>query len=138
MLTPKLSIPVIGIGAGAATDGQVLVWHDLLGIYSGHAPKFVKRYANLRDEMIRGVSQYAREVRERSFPGPEHVYSIDPEELDAFRRYLEHEQTGRFRRRLGGDGDLTAVRGARSARRGAAWWRSARAGLRRRPWSTVR
>ncbi len=105
VLTPKLSIPVIGIGAGAATDGQVLVWHDLLGIYSGHAPKFVKRYANLRDEMIRGVSQYTREVRERSFPGPEHVYSIDPEELDAFRRYLEHEQTGEF----GGDWAATEI-----------------------------
>ncbi|HVG66654.1 MAG TPA: 3-methyl-2-oxobutanoate hydroxymethyltransferase [Gaiellales bacterium] len=91
VLVPKLSAPVIGIGAGVEADGQVLVWHDLLGIYGGRQAKFVKRYANLRDEMLRGVGEYAREVRERSFPGPEHAYSIEPEELDAFRRYLEHE-----------------------------------------------
>ena len=70
VLTAKLSVPVIGIGAGPATDGQVLVWHDLLGIYGGHMAKFVKRYAELREEMIRGVGDYAREVRERAFPGP--------------------------------------------------------------------
>ena len=81
VLVPKLSVPVIGIGAGPATDGQVLVWHDLLGIYGGHTAKFVKRYAELRPEMVRAVGAYASEVRERSFPGPEHSYSIEPEEL---------------------------------------------------------
>ncbi len=91
VLVPKLAIPVIGIGAGPATDGQVLVWHDLLGIYGGHRAKFVKAYAELREEMVRAVSDYTSEVRERSFPGPEHVYSIDAEELHAFRRYLDHE-----------------------------------------------
>jgi len=91
VLVPTLSIPVIGIGAGPATDGQVLVWHDLLGIYGGHTPKFVKRYAELRGEMIEAVGEYTREVRERAFPGPEHSYSIDPEELETFRRYLEHD-----------------------------------------------
>jgi 3-methyl-2-oxobutanoate hydroxymethyltransferase len=91
VLVPKLSVPVIGIGAGAETDGQVLVWHDLLGIYGGRQAKFVKRYANLREEMLRGVSEYAREVRERRFPGPEHAYAIEPEELEAFRRYLAQE-----------------------------------------------
>jgi 3-methyl-2-oxobutanoate hydroxymethyltransferase len=90
-LVPKLSVPVIGIGAGAATDGQVLVWHDLLGIYGGHQAKFVKRYVNLREQMIRGVGEYAREVRERRFPAREHSYAIDPEELDAFKRYLDQE-----------------------------------------------
>jgi 3-methyl-2-oxobutanoate hydroxymethyltransferase len=91
VLVPKLSLPVIGIGAGVETDGQVLVWHDLLGIYGGRQAKFVKRYANLREEMLRAVGEYAREVRARSFPGPEHTYSIEPEELEAFRRYLEQE-----------------------------------------------
>ena len=91
VLVPTLSIPVIGIGAGPATDGQVLVWHDLLGIHGGHTPKFVKRYAELRGEMIEAVGEYTREVRERAFPGPEHSYSIDPEELETFRRYLEHD-----------------------------------------------
>ncbi len=90
-LMPAMTIPVIGIGAGGATDGQVLVYHDLLGIFGGHAAKFVKRYAEVREEMIRGVAAYAVEVREATFPGPEHDYAVDPDELTAFRRYLEQE-----------------------------------------------
>ena len=90
-LMPKLEIPVIGIGAGVATDGQVLVWHDLLGIYGGHQAKFVKRYAEVRKEMVAGVSEYAREVRNRSFPGPQHIYSIEPSELDQLNQYLDQE-----------------------------------------------
>ena len=84
LLTARLEIPVIGIGAGPATHGQVLVFHDLLGIYDGHAPRFAKRYAELREQMIDGVSAYAAEVRGGAFPGPEHVYSIDEDELRAF------------------------------------------------------
>jgi 3-methyl-2-oxobutanoate hydroxymethyltransferase len=91
---PKLGVPVIGIGAGPATDGQVLVWHDLLGIYGGHTPKFVKRYAELREAMVGAVGEYAREVRARAFPAGEHTYSIEPEELTAFRHYLDHESLG--------------------------------------------
>ena len=91
LLMRKMEIPVIGIGAGVACDGQVLVWHDLLGIYGGHQPKFVKRYANIREQMITGVGEYARDVRERSFPGAEHIYSIEPRELDELRRYLDQE-----------------------------------------------
>ena len=90
-LMAKIEVPVIGIGAGGATDGQVLVWHDLLGIYGGHQAKFVKRYAEVRKEMIDGVSEYASEVRDGSFPGPEHIYSIEPSELDELRRYLDQE-----------------------------------------------
>lgn len=90
-LMGKMEIPVIGIGAGPSTDGQVLVFHDLLGIYSGHTPRFVHRYAQLRDEMVRGVAAYAAEVRERKFPADEHTYSIDPDELAEFRRYLDQE-----------------------------------------------
>jgi 3-methyl-2-oxobutanoate hydroxymethyltransferase len=88
-LVPRLEIPVIGIGAGPATDGQVLVFHDLLGIYDGHTPRFVKRYAELRGEMVAGVAAYAAEVRGGSFPGPEHVYSIDEAELSAFNAGLD-------------------------------------------------
>jgi 3-methyl-2-oxobutanoate hydroxymethyltransferase len=87
----RMDIPVIGIGAGAATDGQVLVWHDLLGIYGGHKPKFVKRFAELRSEMLAGVSAYAEEVRARAFPSEEYSYSIEPEELAEFHTYLEEE-----------------------------------------------
>ncbi len=88
-LMPKMEIPVIGIGAGVGADGQVLVFHDLLGIFAGHAAKFVKRYANLRVEMIRGVREYADEVRSGAFPGPEHIYAIDPSELSEFRQWLD-------------------------------------------------
>jgi 3-methyl-2-oxobutanoate hydroxymethyltransferase len=83
-LMPRMEIPVIGIGAGAHTDGQVLVFHDLLGIYDGMSPRFAKRYAHLKADMVRGVSAYATDVRAGTFPGPEHVYSIDPEELETF------------------------------------------------------
>jgi 3-methyl-2-oxobutanoate hydroxymethyltransferase len=80
-LMPLLEVPVIGIGAGPATDGQVLVFHDLLGIRDGLGPRFVKRYASLQDEMNEGVRAYAQDVRSRRYPGPEHTYSIKAEEL---------------------------------------------------------
>ena len=100
---PKLEIPVIGIGAGPATDGQVLVFHDLLGIYDGHTPKFVKRYADVRErDRSKGVRAYAEEVRARRFPDEdEHTYSIPQEELEEFARYLEEESAGRHRHPLG-------------------------------------
>jgi 3-methyl-2-oxobutanoate hydroxymethyltransferase len=91
-LVPKLEIPVIGIGAGPATDGQVLVLHDLLGVYAGHKPKFVKRFADVRREALKGLRGYAEEVRSGRFPNEdEHTYSIPQEELEEFARYLEEE-----------------------------------------------
>ena len=87
-ITLLLEIPVIGIGAGAATDGQVLVLHDMLGIYPGRAPRFAKQYADLRSAMVSAVSEYAQEVRTRRFPTAEHTFSIDPQELEAFREGL--------------------------------------------------
>jgi 3-methyl-2-oxobutanoate hydroxymethyltransferase len=87
-LMPLLEIPVIGIGAGPATDGQVLVFHDLLGIRDGLGPRFVKRYANLQQEMNDGVCAYAEDVRARRYPGPEHTYSIDQDELAELRALL--------------------------------------------------
>ena len=84
----RMEIPVIGIGAGSATDGQVLVFHDLLGIYDGHAPRFAKRYEEIKAQMVAGVAAYAGEVRSGAFPGPEHAYSIDDEELEHFRTEL--------------------------------------------------
>jgi 3-methyl-2-oxobutanoate hydroxymethyltransferase len=82
VLMPYLEIPVIGIGAGGSTDGQVLVLHDLLAIHEGFKPKFVKQYAAIGQEMVRGVAAYAEDVRNRAFPGPEHSYGIAPEELE--------------------------------------------------------
>jgi len=87
-LMPRLEVPVIGIGAGEATDGQVLVFHDLLGIYDGHAPRFVKHYQEIKAQMVAGVAEYATEVRTGAFPGPEHTYSIDDDELERFRAAL--------------------------------------------------
>jgi 3-methyl-2-oxobutanoate hydroxymethyltransferase len=87
-LMPRIEIPVIGIGAGAATDGQVLVFHDLLGIYDGLSPRFAKRFAAIKEEMVAGVRAYAEEVRTGRFPDAEHTYSIDPEELERFRAQL--------------------------------------------------
>jgi 3-methyl-2-oxobutanoate hydroxymethyltransferase len=84
----RVEIPVIGIGAGPATDGQVLVFHDLLGIYDGHVARFAKRFADVRAHMVAGVAEYADEVRSRAFPAPEHCYSIDDEQLASFRAGL--------------------------------------------------
>jgi 3-methyl-2-oxobutanoate hydroxymethyltransferase len=76
-VTRALHIPTIGIGAGPGTDGQVLVLHDMLGLTTGKAPKFVKRYANLAEEIGKAARQYAKEVGDGSFPGPEHSYSAN-------------------------------------------------------------
>jgi 3-methyl-2-oxobutanoate hydroxymethyltransferase len=83
-LMPYLHIPVIGIGAGPATDGQVLVFHDLLGMSAGTPARFVKRYADLHEQMVRAVGTYADDVRTGKYPGPEHTYGIAAEELRAF------------------------------------------------------
>ena len=88
----QMEIPVIGIGAGASTDGQVLVLHDMLGIHGGFLPKFVKRYADVRGEMLRGMEAYTEEVRTRAFPRPEHTYGIAPEELARLKEQLRDRQ----------------------------------------------
>jgi 3-methyl-2-oxobutanoate hydroxymethyltransferase len=85
-VTQALAVPTIGIGAGADTDGQVLVWHDMLGYYEGHAPRFVKRYADLGDVIVDALERYADEVRSGSFPEEQHTYKMPTEELEAFVR----------------------------------------------------
>jgi 3-methyl-2-oxobutanoate hydroxymethyltransferase len=90
-IVERLEVPTIGIGAGPATAGQVLVFHDLLGITTGRAPKFVKRYAEVNAAMVGGVRQFAEEVRSGRFPEADHVYGVEPAELDEFRRYLDQE-----------------------------------------------
>jgi 3-methyl-2-oxobutanoate hydroxymethyltransferase len=84
-IMPHIHVPVIGIGAGPATDGQVLVFHDLLGIREGLGARFVKRYASLSREIRDALEHYAEEVRDGSFPGGEHTYAMDEEELESFR-----------------------------------------------------
>ena len=91
LIVPRLQMPVIGIGAGPATDGQVLVFHDLLGIYDGHVARFVKRYERIRERMVEGVRAFATDVRERRYPEPEHGYEMAPDEVDRLRVLLgEH------------------------------------------------
>ena len=87
-ITRRLEIPVIGIGAGAGTDGQVLVFNDLLGIFDAFKPKFVKRYAELRPVMEDALGRYASDVRQRRFPTGMHTYDIPAKELARFRETL--------------------------------------------------
>jgi 3-methyl-2-oxobutanoate hydroxymethyltransferase len=87
-LVPTLRVPVIGIGAGAAPDGQVLVFHDLVGLTDGRAPRFVKRYAHLFADMVMAVRAYAADVRDGAYPRAEHEYGMDGEELERFRNAL--------------------------------------------------
>jgi 3-methyl-2-oxobutanoate hydroxymethyltransferase len=88
-ITRDVSVPTIGIGAGAECDGQVLVWHDLLGLYDGRSPRFVKRYADLAAEIQKALEAYAGEVRSGAFPEEQHTYSIPEEELALFEASLD-------------------------------------------------
>jgi 3-methyl-2-oxobutanoate hydroxymethyltransferase len=85
-VTQALTIPTIGIGAGPDPDGQVLVWHDMLGYYEGRAPRFVKRYADLGDVIVDALERYADEVRSGTFPEEQHTYRMPADELEAFVR----------------------------------------------------
>jgi 3-methyl-2-oxobutanoate hydroxymethyltransferase len=91
-ITEALEIPTIGIGAGVDCDGQVLVWHDLLGLYEGRVPRFVKKYADLAGEITKALEAYAEDVRERRFPEEQHTYSMPEEELALFEEALEHDR----------------------------------------------
>jgi 3-methyl-2-oxobutanoate hydroxymethyltransferase len=84
MISKELEIPTIGIGAGGGTDGQILLSYDLLGVFTDFKPKFTKRYANLTEVAVDGLSQYVKEVKEGVFPDEEHSYGADPEVVEAF------------------------------------------------------
>ena len=84
-VTRALAIPTIGIGAGAGTDGQVLVWHDLLGLYEGRSPRFVERYASLAPAIREALEHFVSDVRSGAFPEDRHAYAIPDEELSRFR-----------------------------------------------------
>jgi 3-methyl-2-oxobutanoate hydroxymethyltransferase len=88
-VSSALTMPTIGIGAGPACDGQVLVWHDLLGINEGVAPRFVKRYADVAGEIRRGLTAFAADVRSGAYPAEEHTYKIAGDELRAFEGDLQ-------------------------------------------------
>ena len=92
-VTRRLTVPTIGIGAGRDTDGQVLVYHDLLGLTEGHLPRFVKRYASLSRDIRDALEHYAEEVRDGTFPGDEHIYAMPEEELALFRSSISPSAT---------------------------------------------
>jgi 3-methyl-2-oxobutanoate hydroxymethyltransferase len=91
-ITRRLAVPTIGIGAGRECDGQVLVYHDLLGLTEGHLPRFVKRYANLSREIRDALEHYAQDVRSGAFPGDEHTYEMPEEELALFAETAEERK----------------------------------------------
>ena len=82
LITKKLTIPTIGIGAGAECDGQVLVYQDMLGMYSDFTPKFVKKFSNVGEVMKAAFEQYINEVQSGAFPSQEHCYAIDDEIIE--------------------------------------------------------
>ncbi len=96
LLMPQMDVVVIGIGAGPSTDGQVLVLHDLVGVHHGRVAKFVRRFADVRTEMLKGVTDYAAAVRTREFPAPEHSYSIPPEELERLRELPKERELSAY------------------------------------------
>ncbi len=84
VVSQRLTIPTIGIGAGADCDGQVLVYHDMLGLFNRFMPKFVRQYADVRQVIVQALTQYGEEVKDGRFPANEHTYPIDPDELQTF------------------------------------------------------
>ncbi|MEQ7195994.1 3-methyl-2-oxobutanoate hydroxymethyltransferase [Enterococcus avium] len=90
LITKKLTIPTIGIGAGNQTDGQVLVYQDMLGMYGEMQPKFVKRYADLGTEMNSAIQHYKTEIQQEQFPAAEHTFSIAPEIIAALEKGIKH------------------------------------------------
>lgn len=92
-ITDALKIPTIGIGAGPSCDGQVLVWHDLLGLTRGHVPRFVKRYADLNQTILDALQRYAADVRSAAFPESTHTYGMPAEELARFEAQIGDSRT---------------------------------------------
>ncbi|MBO5460078.1 MAG: 3-methyl-2-oxobutanoate hydroxymethyltransferase [Lachnospira sp.] len=82
LVSEKLSIPTIGIGAGAGCDGQILVYQDMLGMFSDYTPKFVKRFAEVGQVMKGAFADYIKEVQDGSYPAPEHTFKIDDDVLE--------------------------------------------------------
>ncbi len=93
-ITQALTIPTLGIGAGPDCSGQVLIWHDLFGLYHGHTPKFARRYGEAGQIIAAGLAAYAADVRARRFPGPEHTYGIPEAERAAIEALLAEPAAG--------------------------------------------
>ena len=92
LISEQLTIPTIGIGAGVGTDGQILLCHDLLGVFTDFKPKFTKRYARLTEVAVAGISQYIKEVKEGTFPDDEHSYTVNDAEYEKFAAMVQKRQ----------------------------------------------
>jgi len=92
VISQQLEIPTIGIGAGAGTDGQILLSYDLLGVFTDFKPKFTKRYANLTEVAVGGLTKYIAEVKAGRFPDDDHSYSVDPKEYEEFCTLVERRK----------------------------------------------
>ena len=92
VISQQLDIPTIGIGAGAGCDGQILLSYDLLGVFTDFKPKFTKRYANLTEVAVAGLSKYVEEVKSGRFPDDDHSYSVDPKEYETFLDLVERRK----------------------------------------------
>src|SRR3977135_3446671 len=84
VISKQLTIPTIGIGAGVGTDGQILLCHDLLGVFTDFKPKFTKRFAKMTEVAVTGIKQYIKEVKDGSFPDDDHSYTVKEEEYEKF------------------------------------------------------
>ena len=92
LISEQLEIPTIGIGAGAGTDGQILLCYDLLGVFTDFKPKFTKRFASLTEVAVNGISQYVRDVKEGTFPDEDHTYDVNEEEYEKFANMVENRK----------------------------------------------
>lgn len=92
-ITERLRIPTIGIGAGSWCDGQVQVWHDMMGLYTDFLPKHARRYASIAETMGAALQDYIADVRGGAFPASEHSSSMDPQELQAALRQLGRQDS---------------------------------------------
>jgi 3-methyl-2-oxobutanoate hydroxymethyltransferase len=92
LISQQLEIPTIGIGAGAGTDGQILLCYDLLGVFTDFKPKFTKRFANLTEVALDGISRYVREVKDGTFPEEDHTYAVSEEEYEKFASMVENRR----------------------------------------------
>jgi len=89
IITERARIPVIGIGAGPHVDGQCLIAHDLLGMFEAFTPKFVKKYANIGEQIVKALRDFKEDVEKGGFPGPEHCYGMPEEEIERLQRMLK-------------------------------------------------
>jgi 3-methyl-2-oxobutanoate hydroxymethyltransferase len=92
VISQQLEIPTIGIGAGAGTDGQILLSYDLLGVFTDFKPKFTKRYANLTEVAVAGLSAYVKDVKSGAFPDDDHSYSVAEGEYERFLDLVERRR----------------------------------------------